>query len=638
MIRTGFLSEELLGCEGRISSLMALSIMSMLQQAIHSSSNNLFAFIVIFFSYIYILYSRKKNNNHININVPPSPPRLPIIGNLHQIGKQQIHRNLKALSDKYGPIITVHAGSSPILVVSSMEAVDEIIKDDVIFSDRTKTRGVRLLCSRSDDMIFSDHNAYWKFSKKVFVNQLLSSSKVRGLRFVREQETRKVMEKLKLASLDNVPVNLGDIFVAITSSVVSGSAFGRAMNQNHETAGKLVREVVQYTFQFWMEDLFPSLAWIDVLIGNTSRFNNICNELHDFFDRVIEDHQAFNGEKSEEKGFVDIFLDVLQDKTADIQITKENIKTLLLDMFIAAIDTSAAALEWAMAELVKNPRIMKKAQEEVRAVVGKKSAIDEDDLNEMMYLKLIIKETVRLYAPLVPRETSKDTVLMGYNIPAKTQVLVNTWAIRRDPLVWDKPNEFCPERFEDDADSNRQRYFIPFGFGRRGCPGIMYANAVLEHVLANLLCWFDWKLPHGMSLEDLDMGDCYDLIIHKKIPLSLVPVACSCTCLIKLNFNKQRIAYPGGSHSKYRGVDPSWIRGGLTIEGHGINTPSSLLLDKNIAIFNAMRTDGKLEEKIKTFQPNFGKSNRLVHVSNVSELFRPFKHKVYFLVPAFTHF
>ena len=202
----------------------------------------------------------------------------------------------------------------------------------------------------------------------------------------------------------------------------------------------------------------------------------------------------------------------------------------LQDMFVGGTDTSSTVLEWLMAELTKNPSSMKRAQEEVRRVVGKKSKIDVNDINKMNYLKCVLKETLRLHPPLpllVPRETITSVKLGGYDIPPKTRVIINPWAMHRDPKVWERPEEFLPERFEDKpADFKGEDFeFIPFGGGRRGCPGMTFGVALVEDVIANILCWFDWRLPSDIvKEEDLDMSEVNGLNVTKKIPLHLVPI------------------------------------------------------------------------------------------------------------------
>ncbi|XVF49780.1 hypothetical protein PTKIN_Ptkin04bG0042500 [Pterospermum kingtungense] len=186
-------------------------------------------------------------------------------------------------------------------------------------------------------------------------------------------------------------------------------------------------------------------------------------------------------------------------------------------------------MEWMMAELIKHPNIMKKVQEEVRNVVGKKSKIDVDDINKMEYLKCVIKETFRLHpvAPILFRKTTASVKLEGYDIPSNTTFIINAWAIQRDPNRWEQPEEFIPERFENNpVDYNGQDlHFIPFGFGRRGCPGSQFGRASVECMVANLLYWFDWKLPTGENVEDLDMNELFGLSVGRNVPLNVIPVS-----------------------------------------------------------------------------------------------------------------
>lgn len=185
-------------------------------------------------------------------------------------------------------------------------------------------------------------------------------------------------------------------------------------------------------------------------------------------------------------------------------------------------------LEWAMTELLRHPNAMEKVQNEVRGIsTGKEREVTEDDLNKMHYLKAVIKETFRLHPPiplLVPRESTQSVKLQGYDIAAGTQVIVNAWAIGRDPTSWDEPEEFHPERFLTTSIDVKGHDFelIPFGAGRRSCPGIPFALTIIELVLANLVQKFDWALPNEASGQDLDMSESIGLTIHRKFPLTAV--------------------------------------------------------------------------------------------------------------------
>ena len=196
-------------------------------------------------------------------------------------------------------------------------------------------------------------------------------------------------------------------------------------------------------------------------------------------------------------------------------------------MFSAGTDTISTVLEWAMSELLKHPEVMKKLKSEIREISGDQY-VNEDDLDKMHYLKAVIKETLRLHPPiplLVPRESTQYVKLRGYDIKPKTRVMINAWAIGRDPEVWEEAEEFRPERFMNSSIDFKGQDFelIPFGAGRRGCPGVEFATVINEIGLANLVHKFEWMLPNG---EDLDMTGAFGLTIHRKHPLVATATPC----------------------------------------------------------------------------------------------------------------
>lgn len=201
----------------------------------------------------------------------------------------------------------------------------------------------------------------------------------------------------------------------------------------------------------------------------------------------------------------------------------------LQDVFTGGIDTSSAVVEWAMSEMVQNPKVMEQAQAEVRRVFGPKGHVDETNIHQLTYLKSVIKETIRLHPPaplLIPRVNKKMCEINGYEIPAKTMVLINAYAIGRDPRYWSEAERFMPERFfESSVDYKGTDFeFIPFGAGRRMCPGIVFAMANIELPLAQLLYHFDWKLPSGIKHGELDMTESCGLTARRKNGLCLIPI------------------------------------------------------------------------------------------------------------------
>ena len=199
------------------------------------------------------------------------------------------------------------------------------------------------------------------------------------------------------------------------------------------------------------------------------------------------------------------------------------------DVFGAGGETSATTINWAMAEMIRDPRVMKKAQDEVREVFNIKGRVDEICVDELKYFKLVVKETLRLHPPaplLLPRESREACEINGYHIPVKSKVIVNAWAIGRDPKYWSEAERFYPERFIDrsiDYRGNNLEY-IPFGAGRRICPGTTFGLVSVELTLAFLLYHFHWKLPMGMKNEDLDMTEEFGVTVRRKDDLYLIPV------------------------------------------------------------------------------------------------------------------
>ncbi|KAJ9140246.1 hypothetical protein P3X46_030918 [Hevea brasiliensis] len=482
---------------------------------------------LLLLSFIYLF----RFNRTRKLKLPPSPPKLPIIGNLHQLGALP-YRSLKTLSDKYGPLMLVHLGKVPTLVVSTAEMAHEITKNhDVAFADRPKTSAGDALLFGCQDLAFCPYGEYWRQVKKVCVLELLSQKRVQDFEFVRKEETAKLVEKLRYACAVGSPVDLSEILVTTSNNIVSRSAFGTVYDNesgHQSSSGDLVRGAIDLVGSFSFKDTFPYLGWLDVLTGFTGKVKKASKELHGFLDQVIEEHQVSKSQDKAEdrKDIVDILLQIEKNGMLTVDFTRESMKAVLMDMFIGGTDTTATTMDWTMAELMKNPRIMKKAQEEVRRVVGNKSKVEESDLDQMTYLKCIVKETLRHHVSgMIPRQTTATTKLEGYDIPPNTRVLINAWGIQRDPGLWEKPDDFIPERFIDNpADFKGQhKEYIPFGSGRRLCPGISYALKEVEYVLANLLFLFDWKLPDGQKHEDLDMSEVFYLVIRKKVPLMVVP-------------------------------------------------------------------------------------------------------------------
>ncbi|KAL0685379.1 hypothetical protein Bca4012_052227 [Brassica carinata] len=471
-------------------------------------------------------------------NLPPTPPTFPVIGNLHQIGELP-HRSLQSLAQRFGPVMLIHFGFVPVVVVTSKEAAEEVLRThDLDCCSRPKLVGTRLLSRDFKDVGFTPYGEEWKERRKFAVRELFCLKKVQSFRHIREEECNFLVKKLSESAVDRTPVDLSKTLFWLTASILFRVALGQDFHESKfidkEEIEELVFEAETALASFTCSDFFPvaGLGWlVDWFSGQHKRLNDVFLKLDTLFQLVIDDHLN-PGRTKDHEDIIDAMLDVIhkQGKNDSLKFTVDHIKGFLANIFLAGIDTGAITMIWAMTELAKKPTLMKKVQDEIRDCLGNnKETITEEDVDKVPYLKLVIKETFRLHpaAPLIlPRETMSHMKVQGYDILPKTRILVNTWAIGRDPKLWTEPEEFNPERFIDShVDYRGQHYeLLPFGSGRRMCPGMPMGIATVELGLLNLLYFFDWRVPDGMTHKDIDTEEAGTLTTVKKVPLKLVPV------------------------------------------------------------------------------------------------------------------
>ncbi|XP_022766517.1 cytochrome P450 83B1-like [Durio zibethinus] len=480
----------------------------------------------------FLLFILLKHSKNGNILLPPSPPGLPLIGHLHMqmLDNSAPHIFLWKLSQKYGSLMTLRYGFRSILVVSSAKMVKEVMKThDLDFCSRPTLRCPQILSYNGSDLVFSPYNAYWREIRKICVVHLFNSNRVQLYRPIREDEVARLIEKISKLSFDSKPVNLSEAMMCLSSTIICRVGFGKRYEEEGTERSRfhgLLNEGQALFASFCISDFFPSMGWVDRLSGLLGRLEKNFKEFDIFYQELIDEHLDPNRPKPEQEDIADVLLQIWKDRDFTIDLTMDHIKAVLMNVFIAGTETSAGTVIWVMTFLMKNPRCMKKIQEEVRNLVGKKGFVNEDDVQDLTYLKAVIKETFRLHPILpllVPRETMRKCNIGGYKIPAKTLVYVNAWAVGRDPEAWENPEEFCPERFIGSSIDYKGLDFelIPFGAGRRGCPGIHMGVATVELVLANLLYKFDWEMPTGMHNDDLDFDVIPGVAVHKKNDLCL---------------------------------------------------------------------------------------------------------------------
>ncbi|KAL9665771.1 hypothetical protein QQ045_000092 [Rhodiola kirilowii] len=462
-----------------------------------------------------------------NKNLPPGPPSLPIVGNLFQLDGTDLHTCLYKLASRYGPILSLKLGFRHGLVISSAKMAREALKtNDLIFASRPLLTGLYTMSYSGHDVAFAEYNDYWREMRKLTTVHLFNLKRVMTYSPIRKDEISRMLKKIGNLADESQLVDLSALTMSLTCNIICRAAFGKRYEANGEDAKRfhdLLLDTQASFGQLYFRDYLPFMGWLDVLNGAMSRLKSIFKRMDDFYQQIIDEHLDPNRPKAEVEDFMDVMIGI---KKTSKDLTWDQIKGVLMNVFVAGSETSASSLVWGMCLLAMNPSILKKATDEIRSAVGHKEYLDEDDTSKLPYLKAVVKEIMRMYTAtplLVPRETTEKSTVGGYEIPAKTLVYVNAWAIGRDPDEWEKPHDFYPDRFEGkDIDFKGTDFeLIPFGAGRRICPGIHMGSLTVEVGLANLLNGFDWKLPDGVKNEDIDMRATTGIVMHKRVPLFL---------------------------------------------------------------------------------------------------------------------
>ncbi|CAJ1967485.1 unnamed protein product [Sphenostylis stenocarpa] len=425
---------------------------------------------LIFLALIILLQAILKPSK---FRLPPSPLALPVIGHFHLV-KPPLHRSFQKLSNRYGPLIHLYLGSTPIVVVSSAEIAKEIFKThELSFSNRPANVAIRYLTYNSSDLGFAPYGPYWKFMKKLCMSELFNGRML-------------------------------DQFLPIRKEEINEKAVSK--DEAHKVTER-VKDSAKVSGMFNLADYFWFCRGLD-LQGIGKRMKEVRERFDIMMESIIQEHEDARNKstrKDAPKDVLDALLSISEDESSDVKITRDNIKALLVDMFTGGTDTTAVTLEWSLAELINHPTVMEKARKEIDCIIGKDRMVMEIDIDNLPYLQAIVKETLRLHppSPFVLRESTKNCTIAGYDIPGKTQLFTNVWAIGRDPKHWDNPLEFRPQRFlSKDNESGKmgqvdlrgQHYqLLPFGSGRRGCPGTSLALKVVHTTLAAMIQCFEWK-------------------------------------------------------------------------------------------------------------------------------------------------
>ncbi|KAK6116906.1 hypothetical protein DH2020_049363 [Rehmannia glutinosa] len=340
------------------------------------------------------------------------------------------------------------------------------------------------------NIVFSPYSKYWRQMRKICVMELVGAKIVRSFGSIRNDEVSGLIKSIRLSS--GKPINLTEKISSLISSITCRAAFGKVC-KDRDTLTKLMKEAFRMAAGLEIADLFPSSKIISTLSWSKLRLLRMRRKLDVILDAIINEHKENlgNGEFGNED-LVDVFLRIKENEELEFPIGKDNIKAVIYDMFAAGTETSSTTIDWTMTELMRNPRVMAKVQAEVRKIFKGGKIIEENDVQKLKYLKLGIGERL---------------------------------GMQRDPKYWANPENFEPERFENQALDfvGGDFQYIPFGSGSRMCPGMTFGLANAELPLAQLLYSFNWKLPDGVKAEDLDMIENPGLTATRKNNLFVVP-------------------------------------------------------------------------------------------------------------------
>ncbi|MFQ6667726.1 hypothetical protein Gotur_033642 [Gossypium turneri] len=511
-------------------------------------------------SLFYFLWISRRNTNSKK-TAPEAGGAWPIIGHLRLLGgSQPPHISLANMADKYGRIFSIKLGVHRALVVSNWEIAKECLTiNDKAFASRPKLACSEIMGYNGAMIGFAPYGPYWRQMRKIVTIELLSNHRLELLKPVRESEIKTSLQQLyqlwnkkRSTNSDKVLVEMKGWFKEVTLNVILRMIVGKRIPNSSEGGEHLkwkksMDDFLVLSGKFLISDALPFLRFLD--IGGDIKFmKKTAKELEQVVQGWLREHKQKRAENKAngEEDFMGVMLSILseaEEHHADTinkanslvrasLLTKliaiNNIQKLemLLGIMAAAEDTTSVTLTWALSLLLNNRDTLSKVQQELDVKVGKdRLVVTESDTKSLVYLQSIIKETLRLYpaAPLsMIHEAIEDCTVNGYHVSAGTWLIMNLHKIHRDPLIWANPSKFQPERFmttHKDVDVRGQNFeLIPFGSGRRMCPGISFALQNSSLILANVLHWFEFETSFD---EAVDMREAPGLTSSKATPLEV---------------------------------------------------------------------------------------------------------------------
>ncbi|CAL1361665.1 unnamed protein product [Linum trigynum] len=491
---------------------------------------------------------------------PPLPPEpsggFPIVGHLLQFisSKQTMARDFADMADRHGPIFTIRLGVHRCVVVSDPKTVQECFTaNDRALASRPWSSQAEFLNYRSAGFAAAPYGTYWRDIRKLAVTQLLSSHRLKSLAHIQVSEINMLVRELhRMCRGGGGVVAMSEVIEQMGSNMITRliagkrcfnyRAAGDGGGDGHvegERIGRLMRDFMRVCGEFVPSDIVPLLGWMNWMPGGVLKsMQRIGKELDVVMQSWIEEHkQRRRDDEEEEQGdFIDVMLSAIGDDFAEEYSPETIVKATALTLILAGADTTSITIIWILSNLLNNRNTLELAQQELDVKVGKTRWMEHSDVSNLVYLQAIVKETLRLYPPAptaIPHQATQDCTIHGYRVPKGTRVFANLWKLHRDPNVWSDPDEFRPERFLVDQlhgrDSNlidglsaKNFELVPFGSGRRSCPGEAFALQIVHLAIGRLLQGFDiTNVSDVGDDEPVDMAEGQGLTMPKATPLEV---------------------------------------------------------------------------------------------------------------------
>ncbi|KAI6695203.1 hypothetical protein NL676_022913 [Syzygium grande] len=422
------------------------------------------------------------------------------------------HHRLNKLGKIYGLVFYLQLGKLPIITITAPYAAEEVLKtQELAFSDHPLHPVAQMMGYENSSIFFAPYRELWRRARKIWVLELLGVKTVRSFKSIRQDEVSNLIGYIESSS--DLPCDLSKRISACMNRIVSKACFGQTCKQQDGFISSL-HEVLMVAGRFGLAEVFPSLRILIYLSGAKLKIDKLNRNFDEILNTILADHKMqrehLGGQAGmpDKENLVDVVLRLRESNEMGFHLSTDSIKGIIF-----------------------NPKVMAKAQDEIQRVLKGKDRIQESVIEELNYLKCIIKETLRMHppTPLIPRAPRQGSKINRYDIPMNATVLTHAYAIGRDPRYWTDPEKFEPETFmESSVDYKGTHYqLLPFGSGRRICPGMAFATTSVEFILASLLYGFGWKLPNRQVPEQLDVTEVFSVTVGRKEHLYVIASPCT---------------------------------------------------------------------------------------------------------------